>query len=134
MTTDDIIRDLCSSAEKPSQHKNEHELHLAVLAKLETMNLRYCSKPKLPNPDVNGVSEPDVLVTDVTPHLLIEIKTDGDWKHASEAAWQLFQAAELLKRDGTATRKLAIFGGKISDPIMLKMLEALEIEWGYVSI
>jgi hypothetical protein len=134
MTTDDLIRALCSWAEEPSQHKNEHELHRAVLAKLGKMNLHYCDEPRLPNPGASGLSKPDILVTDVTPQLLIEIKATGSWKHASQAAWQLFQAAELLQRDGTETRNFAIFGGKISDPIMLKMLNVLGVEWGCVQM
>ena len=127
MTTEDLIRDLRLWVQTLPKLRNEAELQTQVLEKLQTMRLSYCDRGKLENPRANGVSQPDVLVTCVDPQLLIEIKADGDWKSASHAAWQLFQAAELLKEDGIKTRKLAIFGGKLSDPLLLKMLEALDI-------
>jgi len=128
MNTDDLIRDLCSWVQTLPPLKNEQELHGKILAKLNTLNLTCVDRGDVLNPEASGVSRPDVLVTGVDPQLLIEIKASGDWKLASQAAWQLFQAAELLRRNGTATRKLAIFGGKLSDPMLRQMLEALGIE------
>jgi hypothetical protein len=65
-----------------------------------------------------GKSRLEIYVTGTTPHLLIELKRDGDHGYAHEALWQLFQVSEILKLDGIATVRLAVFGKRIVDPLM----------------
>jgi hypothetical protein len=133
VNTDDLIRDLRSWVPTLARPKDEAELHNQILEKLKRRGLSPIDRGAIPNPDANGVSKPDVLVNSVDPQLLIEVKVGGEWRCASDAAWQLFQAAELLRRAGTTTRKLAIFGGEFGDPIVRQMLQALGIEWACVS-
>ncbi len=134
MTTDDLIRDLCSWVQTLPQLKNEAELHAQILAKLKAMKLSCHDRCRLQNPEAGGVSKPDVRVTNVEPQLLIEIKANGGWKCVSHAAWQLFQASKLLQREGTTTRKLAVFGAKFDDPILRQMLATLDIESACVQV
>ena len=98
------------------------------------MDLSYLDKGQIRNLGAGGVSKPDVRVTGVKPELLIEIKVDGGWKCGSQAAWQLFQAAELLLTEGIVTRKLAIFGSRIGDPILRKMLDALAVDSAWIQV
>jgi hypothetical protein len=134
MTADDLICDLRSWIQARPQPKNESEFHDDIFGRLKIQGLVFDNKKRIKNPGTRGVSIPDMLVTSVTPQLLIEVKANGGWRCVSEAAWQLYQADELLQGEGTVTRKLAIFGSKLTDPILCKMLGTLGIESACVQV
>ncbi len=127
MTSEEVVESVRKRVQNLSPPKNEPELHQSVLEHFQTLGLS-CLDRK-PIPSATGVSRPDLRVTSVKPSVLIEIKYRGDWPYVSQAAWQLFQAAKLLEAQSEDTRKIAIFGGQFTDPLLPAFLGTLDIEW-----
>jgi hypothetical protein len=73
-------------------------------------------------PQAGGVA--DILIERGETRILIELKPSGDWRHAGEAAVQLWSYAVELPAD---TVKVAVFGGPLTNEVHRKLLDRLDI-------